>query len=315
MEQPRPPSGSPGSTRCPICLCTEVEPGVTVNPYHPVFQCKLCTHAFVAPDSLNEEQNRAVQLDHFGEGFASRQGFFVTLYEQLNVRRTIKALKLRRPSRVLEAGPGSGLLMAWLSEHGHTVTGIDLSPAIARRIRQRWGLNVTLGSLDTDLLAGTEQSYDAIVMRHVVEHLGNPVFSLKAAHAALKPGGLLYVAVPNIDSWHRRFRGWSGYEPYHVHYFGRASLYYALRTAGFQIVEIASYESASGWPNTLIRSLLATRGPATVSSVPISKQGWKRSILEILRLIVGSALYPVRWVQAALGRGEELTALCIRPLA
>src|SRR5258708_28543411 len=147
-------------------------------------------------------------------------------------------------------------------------------------------------------------------MCQVLDHFTDPLASLQSARAALKPGGKLYIAVPNMDSWHRHFRGWSGYEPYHVHYFCDASLSLALRQAGFIVRETASFESLTGWANTFMRSL--NRQGARWVGVPARREGWKRWILESARLMMGVVLSPLRWLQARLGRGGELTAIFVQ---
>ena len=53
-------------------------------------------------------------------------------------------------------------------------------------------------------------------------------------------------------------------------------------------------------------------GPAGVA---LRRRGWKRWILESARLLAGVALSPLRWIQAGLGRGEELTAISVRTAA
>jgi 2-polyprenyl-3-methyl-5-hydroxy-6-metoxy-1,4-benzoquinol methylase len=290
-----------------------VADGAIANPYHQLLRCKACGHAFVSPSNLDEYKNEEIQLEYFGDDFAARAGFFVTLYERINARRTARALNLGPRSWVLEIGPGSGVVMGWLASLGHEVRGLDLSPAVARETEHRWRLPVTVEPLDVHIQSVGEEAYDAVIMRHVLEHFADPLDSLQNARAALKPGGKLYIAVPNMRSWHRHFRGWSGYEPYHVHYFCNTSLSLALRQAGFNVRETRSFESLIGWANTFMRSLKrqGTRGVG----VPLQRNGGKRWILESLRPLVGVVLSPLRWFQARLGRGEELTAICVRTIA
>ncbi|MEM9196609.1 MAG: class I SAM-dependent methyltransferase [Pseudomonadota bacterium] len=69
--------------------------------------------------------------------------------------------------------------------------------------------------------------FDAIVMRSYLEHETEPREVLNAAHRALKPGGRIYVKVPNYGSVNRRLTGrsWCGFRhPDHVNYFTLKSL-------------------------------------------------------------------------------------------
>lgn len=294
-------------TCCPVCGGEKMEGVFTANPHYQLFGCETCGHVFVPMAALEEDENQQVQLEYFGEAFAAREGFFVSLYERINARRTARALGHEHGQRVLEIGPGSGAVMAWLAHRGHDVRGLDMSHAVARHIERRWELPVTVEPLDAHVRAVGVGVYNTIVMRHVLEHFTDPYVALQNAQALLKPGGRLLVAVPNMASWHSRFRGWSGYEPYHVHYFNQQSLAFALNRAGFRVASVASYESLTGWANTFLHSVVdqkRSRGCAQAS-----KGGWKRQVLEAVRVATGTLLSPVRWLQSSLGRGEELTAV------
>ena len=62
-------------------------------------------------------------------------------------------MQVRAPARVLEVGPGSGSLMNHLHQSGYDVVGFDLSSAVADAIRDRYGLNVFVGTPDQLVVA------------------------------------------------------------------------------------------------------------------------------------------------------------------
>lgn len=292
---------------CPACGGKRTCDAATPSIHHQLFRCTTCMHVFVPAATFKADRNRQVQLEYFGESFAAREGFFVAFYERINAGRTARALGRVTGKRLLEIGPGSGAVMARLGRLGSEVQGLDMSPAVARQIERRWGLQVTVGTLAEHVRTVGQKTYDMVVMRHVLEHFTDPYEALKDMHALLKPGGRLYVAVPNMGSWHSRFRGWPGYEPYHVQYFGKQSLAVLLRRSGFQPVRMASYESLTGWTNTVLRSL--TKRESTGGDAGQFRDNWKRQTLEIARLMAGWVLSPFRWVQSVLGRGEELVVV------
>jgi 2-polyprenyl-3-methyl-5-hydroxy-6-metoxy-1,4-benzoquinol methylase len=249
-----------------------------------------------------------MQLQYFGEEFAERRGALFCLYEAINVRRTLRSLRIDGSKRVLEIGPGSGRIMGGLARLGHKAEGLDLSPAVARHIKQRWGLTVHVEPLERHEEKNGAECYDVIIMRHVLEHFPHPEEALATIHSLLKPKGLLYVAVPNMGSWHSRFNGWSGYQPYHIHYFNRRSLKWALTKTKFHVAQLHTYESLTGWPNTIVHSLSArTAGYVGASSTHAS--GTRRHFLELARLAAGIGLSPLRLFQSLLGQGEELSAV------
>ncbi|WIG56545.1 MAG: hypothetical protein OJF61_002333 [Rhodanobacteraceae bacterium] len=99
----------------------------------------------------------------------------------------------------------------------------DAGPAVTYRINAAWHLD--------------PGHYDAIFLRHVLEHHSRPLRLLSDLAASLNPGGRLFIEVPNRHSiWARLFgRYYSGYYlPRHLFHFDRVSLVGVLERAGFR---------------------------------------------------------------------------------
>jgi 2-polyprenyl-3-methyl-5-hydroxy-6-metoxy-1,4-benzoquinol methylase len=148
-------------------------------------------------------------------------------------------------SRVLDVGFGDGSFLEYAKAAGWDVAGVDPDARVIENARAR-GLNVRKGEIDT--IADQLESFDAITMNHIIEHVHKPVTVLQTAFALLKPGGMLYMETPNIESQgHRIFgRNWRGLEPpRHLVIFSRAALRKALFEAGFHCIRfINSNEGA-----------------------------------------------------------------------
>lgn len=296
---------------CPVCYGTEIKNLCMGQAVLELRECINCSHVFQFSFPKDEDKS-GIQLEYFGDEFAERQGPFFDLYENINARRTLRALKGRKRQRVLEIGPGSGRIMACLASLGHSVQGLDLSPAVAKHIAEQWGLSVHVESLDAHKRRVGSEYYDVIIMRHVLEHFSEPHEVLQATHSLLRSHGLLYVAVPNMQSWHRLFRGWVAYQPYHFHYFNSQSLCLALTKCGFRIACVQSYESLTGWANTLSHSLFPRRHDQRKSDCGNERAQLMRPALEFVRLLAGLGVWPVRLLQSSIGQGDELSVVAER---
>jgi 2-polyprenyl-3-methyl-5-hydroxy-6-metoxy-1,4-benzoquinol methylase len=141
---------------------------------------------------------------------------------------------------LLDVGCGNGDRTMRMRQLGWDAKGLDVDPEAVRAARLR-GLDARLGDLrDQDY---PPESFDAIHMSHVIEHVFDPVGLMKACHDALKPAGELVAVTPNADSWsHARYReDWRGLEPpRHLQVFGWTSLSLAARSAGFHKVCLRS---------------------------------------------------------------------------
>jgi SAM-dependent methyltransferase len=135
---------------------------------------------------------------------------------------------------LLDLGCWVGFLMAEARDRGWETRGVEPSEFASSFARERLGLDVQrAGLLDADL---PERAFDAVVMGDLVEHLPDPGAALDRIAGLLRPGGVLYAAVPNAGSRVARRMGarWWSVIPTHVQYFTRPSLFTLLRRRGFE---------------------------------------------------------------------------------
>jgi len=154
-------------------------------------------------------------------------------------RRRYKRIYLDKtlPGRLLEVGCGNGKRLARMQKSGWQVAGQEVDPLAADQVRQKYGIAVHLGPLETMDTAGP---YDAIIMSHVIEHVHDPLAMLQTCHRLLKKDGVIVLLTPNTASYgHRTFGAdWRGLEPpRHLHLFNQQTLTQLAEKAGFGSVQ------------------------------------------------------------------------------
>jgi SAM-dependent methyltransferase len=140
-----------------------------------------------------------------------------------------------RRGRLLEVGSGHGLLLDEARKAGWEVRGLE--PArVAREHAIALGLDVRDAVVEE--LDPAEGRYDAVVMIDVLEHLEDPVATLRSVVALLEDGGALCVVTPDPASVTARLaRGsWWGYLPAHTYLLPRRTLRQVLRDQGLEVV-------------------------------------------------------------------------------
>ena len=157
----------------------------------------------------------------------------------------------RPPGRLLDLGCGDGTVL-WLARRdGWDVRGVELFPEQTALLRERLGLEVETSDLTA--YRGTPESWDVVVLRHVLEHLPDPVAMLRRTRVLLKPGAVAVLEFPNIDALdararrllerlgvHRR-RYPPSYRPGHLQEFCRSSFALAARQANLAIEHWETY--------------------------------------------------------------------------
>jgi SAM-dependent methyltransferase len=131
--------------------------------------------------------------------------------------------------RWLDFGCGLGGLVRYGREHGIEISGFDEGYA-ADRVREE-GIPA-LSPVELDMAAG---SFDVVTAIEVLEHLIDPMVTLRRLAALLRPGGLLFLTTGNAEPFRDRLAKWSYVQPdIHVGFFEPGTLATALRGAGLQ---------------------------------------------------------------------------------
>lgn len=104
---------------------------------------------------------------------------------------------------ILDVGCSNGSSVFIASELGLNAEGVEPSEKAVQNGKDR-GLNIHLGFLhDVDFASNT---FDAITLYEVIEHVTDPIPMLKECHRILRPGGILLIGTGNTHSWTRLIR-------------------------------------------------------------------------------------------------------------
>jgi 2-polyprenyl-3-methyl-5-hydroxy-6-metoxy-1,4-benzoquinol methylase len=164
---------------------------------------------------------------------------------------SVYAMQLRMigsNKRVIEFGCSSGHMTEALAERGCRVVGVDMDAdaTAANRAAER----VIVADLDSrDFLADLHSlHFDAALFGDVLEHLRDPLGTLRAVRELLVPGGFIVICVPNIAHVDVKLTLLDGRFPYsdrglldrtHIRFFTRDLLEQMLADAGFFPVEMS----------------------------------------------------------------------------
>jgi SAM-dependent methyltransferase len=158
-----------------------------------------------------------------------------------------------RLPRALDVGCATGALLAALRDSGWEPQGVEISAAQAAYGRERYGLPIHAGSLES--AAFPDGSFELVHASHLIEHLNDPAAFLDEAGRVLAPGGLLALTTPNADGFQARLLGrrWRSAIYDHLYLFSARTLRALLESRGFAIAAKATW---GGWARGLEPSFL-----------------------------------------------------------
>jgi SAM-dependent methyltransferase len=161
---------------------------------------------------------------------------------------------------LLDVGAGIG----WLGDHFPHYTGIDGSPDAVAAAAER-GRNVILADI-REPLAFADASFDAIVLKDVLEHIQEPAALLAEVRRVLRPGGSVFASSPDAQRW-----VWDDYT--HVRPFSRRGLRRLFEDQGFT-VQRSGFESVL--PGVGVLSGLTRRKRRPRAFVLVARVRWLR---------------------------------------
>jgi SAM-dependent methyltransferase len=194
---------------CPTCESSDARPELEKD-HLTLVRCAACDMVYVSP-TFDEEHYREVYgsadyqtiMRDLGE---SSHDYRVQRFgtERVETMARFIAAAAGETPAYLDVGCSTGFVVEAARARGWRAAGIDLNTSAVAFGRAR-GLDLRVASLEDAGFAPA--SFDAISLFDVLEHLLHPVRTLTGCLALLRPGGLLYLYVPNYDSASRLLMG------------------------------------------------------------------------------------------------------------
>lgn len=202
-----------------------------------VVTCDVCSLHFIPPyyrkqisytQYKNEQVTRAVRA---GNNWVKVQRHKLRFRF---IRRFIKGGKL------FDLGAGWGHFMLAGKELGYDVYGVEISEQPYLYCVN--DLKLPVDHIDFFEMDETRQQFDLITMWDVLEHIDQANEFLAKCAALTRPGGYLFLQVPQIDSYFARRHkdSWKMMGIDHVNYFGKETITRILKNNGYEVQAIKS---------------------------------------------------------------------------
>jgi 2-polyprenyl-3-methyl-5-hydroxy-6-metoxy-1,4-benzoquinol methylase len=260
---------------CPVCnnkntyFALKVKDHSVSGEFFDVFECPRCTLRFTQNAPTAEKIGVYYESEDYISHSNTRKGIVNRLYH--SVRHHTLSVKFRQIEKStglkmgehLDIGAGTGAFVQYMNEQGWKSQGIE-PDAKARELaiahhKTRLLPAETFGTL-------LPESFDAVSMWHVLEHVHDLYPYLHQIKKILKSDGQAFIAVPNYTSFDGMKYGafWAAYDvPRHLYHFSPASMKWLLSEAGFQLTRMIPM-----WYDSFYISLLSEKYRSGHSALP-----------------------------------------------
>lgn len=205
--------------------------------------CKKCGLGYLNPRWTKEEYLKYYQEEYDKQYRSELNILDKTTLQKKNIiyeRFKNKGFLNESQNSILDIGSGSGENLIYFKEKNPETICYAIEPSIvSQKILVNNDIQVISDDVDTNWQTNFENSFDVVIMRHVLEHFLNPLEVLQKVHHVLKDSGVLYLAVPN-NLLENRNEGWLRVA--HTYYFNKFTLSSILNKAKFKITSLKTQD-------------------------------------------------------------------------
>lgn len=246
--------------QCPVCGSTQWRPfrkGTDIRrpkeqSLFRIDRCTSCGHLMQSPLPSPQELSAAYAVEYAPYRPAWKKGrpsLWRLLRYITTARHTHRLQRFARGNKVLDVGCGAGDFLYAMHRAGWQVAGVEYNQTLARMLRSELGFDVHPGEMKPGLWPS--ESFDAVTIWSVIEHVLDPVAVMNLAASYLRAGGVMILQFPTSHGLARGTAFSQYWEildlPRHINYFNKGSLSALCDRAGLDLTIYKTPAIDSAW--------------------------------------------------------------------
>ena len=235
---------------CPACHSSAIQPVLEVKDFtvsgdvFAIWHCHTCTLRFTQNIPSADAIGKFYQSNDYVSHSDTRRGIINQLYHSVRNITLIQKRKLVQQATglptgtLLDIGAGTGAFAAEMLKAGWHVTALEPDETARQNAKKNYGINLQLPG---QLFVQPAESFAAITLWHVLEHVHELHSYLQTFQTILKPNGALVIAVPNYTGFDAGYykEYWAAYDvPRHLYHFSPQSMKQLVSQYGFAVVQM-----------------------------------------------------------------------------
>lgn len=232
---------------CPVCLSQSIAENFSAKDntvskeLFSIWKCNSCNAQFTQNIPDQEQIGKYYQSDSYVSHSDTKRGLINTMYHHVRYftlqqkRKLIEHTTRIRSGEILDIGCGTGAFLNSMKNAGWSVTGLEPDETAKNKAMELYNINPHQSSY---LFQLKENTYDAITMWHVLEHVHQLDEYIHQLKKILKEKGVIFIAVPNHTSYDAEYykENWAAYDvPRHLYHFSPQSIEILMKRHGLKL--------------------------------------------------------------------------------
>ncbi len=243
--------------RCNLCAKDNTRDLILFDEYKYV-QCNNCGLIYQNPRPVFKDLKKRYSEKYFQYEIRNHHNFFLLMKQTLNDIKFFTKIssQIPKPRKFLDIGCATGLLLNYIRNFDWQVKGIEICKQSVKYARKNFKLDIFQGTLEQAKFK--PNTFDVIHFSHLIEHLPEPLSTLKKIYKILKKDGYILVTTPRIDSFQAWLfkENWRSFHRDHLYIFSRKTLTEFIKKAGFKIKKFISWGGIEkGRTNQFIKTI------------------------------------------------------------
>ena len=235
---------------CPCCKSMNIAKALSVKDYtvsgevFNIWHCNTCTARFTQDIPAKNEIGKYYLSENYISHSDIKKGFINSLYHYVrkrtlrSKRNLIEKYTKLSAGNILDIGSGTGAFLDAMNRSEWKITGLEPDETARENAKKLYGLSLQPSE---QLFNLPSQTYDAITLWHVLEHVHDLHQYMDQLKNLLKPTGCLFIAVPNYTCYdanvYKEF--WAAYDvPRHLYHFSPTAISQLLLQHSLQLKDV-----------------------------------------------------------------------------
>lgn len=240
---------------CILCSANNTHLLVKKNSFN-VVRCNKCNLVYLDPRLDEAELTRLYNVPEDSDINSVAFGQKDIGHDKHKIKKFKMSIQLLKKNRkdiknLFDLGCSTGIFLGMVAKEGWIPYGCEVNRGLVEKNQKRYGNHVKLQ--ENGRIGFPDRYFDVVALFDVIEHLPDPIATLKEASRVLKDNGLIIITTPNIDGLFpimtyallcKTIGVWEHpTPPRHIFQFSKRTLIKTLEKAGFKCVDSRNFEN------------------------------------------------------------------------